>query len=59
MREVSLVSRFRSALHERLDAVAKEPLPKRWVDLIKELNERERRETRARHCRKLRRTRPH
>jgi RNA-directed DNA polymerase len=29
-------------LHERLDAVAKEPLPERLVDLISELNERER-----------------
>src|SRR5262249_44116644 len=29
MREVSVVSRFRSALHERLNVVAKEPLPKR------------------------------
>jgi hypothetical protein len=44
MKEASIISRFRSALHERLDAVAREPLPERLVDLISELNERERRD---------------
>ena len=44
MSEPSIISRLRSVLHERLDAVAKEPLPERWVDLINELNERERRD---------------
>jgi hypothetical protein len=28
-------------LHAQYDAVAKEPLPSRWVDLIKHLNEKE------------------
>ena len=44
MKEASIVSRLRSALNQRFDTVAKEPLPERWVDLINELNERERRD---------------
>ena len=44
MKEASIMSRFRSALHERLDVVAKEPLPERWVALIQELDECERRD---------------
>jgi hypothetical protein len=35
------------------------PLPKRWVDLIYELNECERRETEARQARAAKRDRPH
>jgi hypothetical protein len=38
----SVASRLRSALHDRLDLILHEPLPKQWVDLIHELNERER-----------------
>jgi len=44
MSEASIISRLRSVLHERLDFAAKEPLPERWVDLINELNVRERRD---------------
>jgi len=57
MKEASIISRFRSALHERLDVVAKEPLPERWVDLIQELDECERRDTLARSRLKRRKTR--
>jgi hypothetical protein len=38
----SVATRLRSALHERLDLILLEPLPKGWIDLIHELNERER-----------------
>ena len=59
MKEASILSRFRSALRERLDAVAQEPLPKQWVDLINELNERERRSTRSRRRLKRRKSSCH
>jgi len=52
MSQASIVSRLRLALHERFDAAVKEPLPKRWVDLINELNERERSESEARRGKK-------
>jgi hypothetical protein len=39
MKETSLVTLLISALHERFNAVVNEPLPKRWVELIHELNE--------------------
>jgi hypothetical protein len=58
MKEASIVSRLGSALNQRFDAVAKEPLPKRWIDLIKELNERERGDAEARQRAKPE-TRPH
>jgi hypothetical protein len=48
MKEASITSRLRSALQQRLDVVLHEPLPKRWVNLIHELNERERKDTQAR-----------
>jgi len=48
MKEPSIAWRLRSALQQRLDVVLHEPLPKRWVNLIHELNERERKETQAR-----------
>jgi hypothetical protein len=38
---LQLISR---ALRANYDAVAREPLPERWVDLIHRLNDRERRE---------------
>ena len=37
-----IVERIRSALHAQYDAILKEPLPERWVDLIDRLNEQER-----------------
>jgi hypothetical protein len=36
---------LRATLHDYFDAIASEPLPKRWVDLINHLNELERRRT--------------
>jgi hypothetical protein len=47
MEEVSVASRLRKALHAHFDSVVSEPLPERWVDLIKYLNERERAKKRA------------
>jgi hypothetical protein len=41
MKEPSITTRLRSALQQRLDGVLHEPLPKRWINLIHELNERE------------------
>lgn len=58
MNEASIVSWLRSALNQRFDTVAKEPLPKRWIDLIKVLNERERGDAEVRQCAKPE-TRPH
>ena len=55
----TVASRLASALRERHNAVVYEPLPKRWVDLIHELNERERRETGARQARAAKRDRRH
>jgi hypothetical protein len=55
MTEPSIASRLRSALQQRLDVVLHEPLPKRWVNLIHELNERERKEAQARQTRNRRR----
>jgi len=48
MKEPSITTRLRSALQQRLDVVLHEPLPKRWVNLIHDLNERERKEEQAR-----------
>ena len=47
MKEASLVSLLMSALHERFNAVVHEPLPKRWVELIHELNELEHKESQS------------
>ena len=58
MNEASIISRLRSALNHRFDTVAKEPLPKKWIDLIKELHKRERAEAEVRKCAKPE-TRPH
>jgi hypothetical protein len=55
MKEQSITTRLRSALQHRFDLVLHEPLPKRWVDLIHELNERERKEARARQTKNGRR----
>jgi len=55
MKEQSITTRMRSAQQQRLDLVLHEPLPKRWVDLIHELNERERKEAQARQAKNGRR----
>lgn len=55
MKEQSATTRLRSALQQRLDVILHEPLPKRWVDLIHELNERERKEAQARQTKDRRR----
>jgi len=48
MKEPSVASRLRSALQQRFDVALHEPLPKRWVNLIHELNEQERKDIQAR-----------
>jgi hypothetical protein len=48
MKQQSAVSDLKSGLHQRLDPGLYEPLPERWVDLIQELNRRERRDAEAR-----------
>jgi hypothetical protein len=55
MKEPSVTTRLRSALQQRLEVVLHEPLPKRWVNLIHELNQREREEARARQMKNGRR----
>src|SRR5262249_16130453 len=59
MKEPSITTRLRSALQQRLDIVLHEPLPKRWVNLIHELNERDERERKEAQARqtKIRRRR--
>jgi len=42
----TFLDRISKALRANFDEVAKEPLPQRWIDLIRYLNERERAETR-------------
>ena len=37
-----IVRRISEMLHDQFDQVVREPLPQRWVDLIKLLNEQER-----------------
>ena len=37
-----IVERLKTALRAQYDAIVNEPLPERWVDLIKRLNEQER-----------------
>jgi Anti-sigma factor NepR len=37
-----MVERLKTALRVQYDAIVNEPLPERWVDLIKRLNEQER-----------------
>ena len=48
-----IVERLRTVLRAQYEAIVNEPLPERWVDLIKRLNEQERaqRETRERNAR--------
>lgn len=48
VKESSVASRITAALHEHFDSVVREPLPQRWLDLIRELNERERKQAEAR-----------
>jgi hypothetical protein len=55
MKEPSITTRLRSALQQRLDVVLHEPFPKRWVNLIHELNEREQKEEQARQAKNWRR----
>ena len=45
----SVFERLSNALHMQFDAIAKEPLPERWVDLINYLNEKEEAQRRAQH----------
>jgi len=54
MKEPSITTRLRSALQQRLDVVLHEPLPRRWVNLIHELNEREQKEEQARQAKNWR-----
>jgi hypothetical protein len=42
MNERSVADCLKSGLHEHFDAVLREPMPQRLVDLIHKLNERER-----------------
>jgi hypothetical protein len=44
MRQVrpAIFDRIGKMLHEQFDAIAREPLPERWVDLINYLNDKER-----------------
>jgi hypothetical protein len=37
-----IVERLKTALRAQYEAIVNEPLPERWVDLIKRLNEQER-----------------
>ena len=37
-----IVERLKTVLRAQYDAIVTEPLPERWVDLIKRLNEQER-----------------
>jgi hypothetical protein len=39
-----VVDRLRTALRAQYDEIVSEPLPERWVDLIRRLNEQEERE---------------
>jgi hypothetical protein len=39
----TMAQRLGRALQSRNDEITREPLPRRWVELINELNERERR----------------
>ena len=59
MKEPSITTRLRSALQQRLDVVLHEPLPRRWVNLIHELNEREQKEEQARQAKNRRRRERH
>ena len=38
----TILTRLGKALHGHLDGVVAEPMPERWVDLIRYLNEKER-----------------
>ena len=43
----SIFERLGKALHAQYDQVANQPLPERWVDLIRYLDEKERRQASA------------
>jgi hypothetical protein len=49
LRHAQSVERLGEGLHAMFDAIAKQPLPKRWVDLINYLNEKEQAQQRAQH----------
>jgi hypothetical protein len=38
----TILGRLGKALHAHWDAIAHEPLPRRWIELIQHLNEQER-----------------
>ena len=42
-----ILARLGKALHAQYDQVANQPLPERWVDLIRYLDEKERRQASA------------
>jgi hypothetical protein len=54
-----MVRRLGKALHLRLDDIAHESLPHRWVELIQHLNEQERTRERVQKSEPKERERPH
>ena len=54
----TILQRLGKALNVRLDDVTHEPLPQRWVELIKHLNEQEKAQERAQNAELKRRGRP-
>ena len=53
----SIFERLNKGLHAHYDAVAKEALPERWIDLIRYLDEKEQREAESARAETERRTR--
>jgi hypothetical protein len=47
--QTSFLERLSKALHLHYDDIAKEPLPRRWVDLIEYLHEEERKRSEDHH----------
>jgi hypothetical protein len=48
MTDPSFASRLKAALREHFDSIVKEPLPDKWLELIEQLRERDRKEVQAR-----------
>jgi len=40
-KNASVEQRIGDALHEHLDSVVRQPVPQRWMDLLKRLNEKQ------------------
>jgi hypothetical protein len=55
----SFLGLISKALRANYDVITKEPLPERWVDLIRHLNERERMEAERDQPQEPRKRRPH